>query len=341
MQLDLTNLLSRAWKITWTNKALWILGVLAALGSGGGGSNFNFNFPGGSSGGGGGGGGGGGDFPNLPPEFERFLSQLAENGSTILFIVLGLFCALLLLNLVFLALSLLGEGGLIGGARQADAQGTVTFSEAWGHGTHNLGRLFMVWLITGLPPLLLGLVIVGVLLVALFGAVSAGGDEQTIITAVIGSLICIVPLACIIAPVSIALRILNQMGNFAAVLEEVSGLEAIKRGWTVLKDNFVSWLVLGGILWVLNGIYGFVVSLPILLAVIPAVVSIAGGVMSESTELVTGGVIFALVCCVAYTPVLLVLRGVFTTWTTTIWTLAYQQLNGPAMPSAPMSSTQI
>jgi len=60
--MDIGEVLSRAWKIIWKYKVLWIFGILASCGQGGGG--------------GGGGGNSGyrysqGD-PNVSPEIERF-----------------------------------------------------------------------------------------------------------------------------------------------------------------------------------------------------------------------------------------------------------------------------
>src|SRR5262245_20415866 len=116
MNLDFGNILTRAGRIIWRNKVLWLFGILASLGGGRGG----FNFGGGGAGGGGGfpstGGPGG---PDLPPELRQFLERMQENG-TFLAIVLGLVCLGLLIALVFFLLSIIGRGGLIGGVRLAD-----------------------------------------------------------------------------------------------------------------------------------------------------------------------------------------------------------------------------
>ena len=335
MNIDITAIFSRAWKITWENKkGLWIFGILAALGSGGGGggggNNFNFR-----DGGGGFPSGGGGDFPNLPPNVERFLERLFNNEQGVLFSVGCLICVVLLLSLVVFALSLIGRGGLIGGARLAAEQGSVTFGEAWSQSTRNLGRLFILWLITGLLPIILSLAAAGILLAAVGAAVSSGGGAEVIGASVLGALACVVPLLCMLVPLGIALQILNHMGGFAAVLEDQSGFAALRRGWEVLKNNFITWVVLGAVLIVLEIIFGFVAALPIVIAVLPAIIGLGAGMARGSSELMGGGVIVALLCCAAYLPVLLILHGVFTTWATTAWTLTYEQLTRPPAPLVP------
>src|SRR5688500_4247405 len=113
MNLDIAGILGRAWRITWNNKALWLLGILASLA--GGGVNFilhnNFRTdgtPGGQPG-------------NLPPELQQWLNQFEPN--VVLAIIAGLVCVGLLLTLAFIALSVIGRGGLIGGVQLANAQG--------------------------------------------------------------------------------------------------------------------------------------------------------------------------------------------------------------------------
>ena len=141
MNLDLGGTLSRAWKITWNNKILWLFGILASRG-GGGGSNFNYNT------GGGGGGGTGGQPGNLPPEVQRFFDQLDPNMVTA--VVIGLICLGLILAIVVTALSVIGRGGLIGGIQRANAGSKVTFREAWGIGVKHFWTLFLIGLAVGL-----------------------------------------------------------------------------------------------------------------------------------------------------------------------------------------------
>src|SRR5437867_2579364 len=131
MSLDFGAVLSRAWKITWDNKILWIFGILAGLGSGGGGYNSNFSnlMPKGPGG-----------RPNLPPPLERFFNTVQP--PVLIAITGGLICLALIIGLVVLALSIIGRGGLIGGVQIAEANGKVTFGEAWQAGLSHFLNLF-------------------------------------------------------------------------------------------------------------------------------------------------------------------------------------------------------
>jgi hypothetical protein len=328
MNFDLGDILSRAWRITWNNKILWLFGVLAALGNGGGG-NFNTNFgssssrPSQSSSG-----------SSLPPDVLRWLGELQRGSSTILAIIIAAICVLLLISLVVYLLSLLGQGGLIGGARLANAQGRVTFGEAWELARRYLGRLFLL----NLPALLLGLVVVLIIL----GAVVAAfiGLNRTALDispqnalggagGLLAIMACALPLLCVIVLAGVALRLLIFFARFAVVLEDQSPMAAYRRAWQVFKANFGAILILGLIFIFGGGLVSFIIALPLIAVIVPIVLGGLGFFATGQIASIAGGVIFALVCCAAYMPVLLVLQGVFETFTTSAWTLAYAQFIAP------------
>lgn len=330
MNFDFGDVLTRAGRITWQNKGLWILGILAALGSrGGGGGNANFNMPNTFNPG----GQPAPDFPNLR-SIERLLE---ENLPAIIGVALTIVCVVILINILFLVLSWIGRAGLIGGARLAQANGRVTFGEAWGVGQSNIGRLFSIWLITDLPLAIVGLAIAVIAVALVITAISAGSNNfEELMAGMSLGLVCLIPIICVLALAGIILAILNHMGTLAAVSEEKSGLAAIGRGWEVLRANPLPLIILGVILIVLDVMFSFLIALPLILAVLPVVIGIAAGAMSDSEALMGGGALFAVLCCVAYLPVLLALRGLFETWSLTSWTLAYDRLTGAApTPSAP------
>jgi hypothetical protein len=338
MNLDLGNILSRAWKITWNNKILWLFGVLAALNSGGGGGsgNGNFNFRGTPSNYPSGG-------PNLPPEVGRWFSEFRNAGPTILAIIIGIICVLFLISLVVYILSLFGRGGLIGGARLADANGHITFGEAWALGRRYAWRLFIV----DLPAVVLGILIVLIILIPVIGLITISGasvgdtPRNSMAGGLLALLACVVPLICIIGLAGLVLGILIFFARFAVVLEDLAPMAAFRRSWEIIKTNFVSILILGVILVVAGGVFGFIIALPLVLAVLPVVAGFVGTAVTQQAVSLAAGGVFALVCCAIYVPVLIFLRGVFETWATSAWTLAYQQFISahPATPVAPYPLT--
>lgn len=329
ISVDFGDIIMRAWQITWRNRGLWILGILASClsgqGGGSGGGN-NFNFSNGSSGSG-----------DLPPGVERMLEQLAPMAMGI---AIGFICLMLLISLVSIVLGFIGRGGLIGGARLAEANGRVSFAEGWSAGTRNLGRLFVLWLFTGLPFLIIVLLLAGGFVVFVLGAVASGGTrelETFFAGGLITGVLCLIPLICILSLAGVAANILNHMGTLAAVIENRSGLDALRRGWEVLRNNFVSLVILGAILVVLGWVFGFVVALPIIITVLPVIFSVGLAVASENQTAITGTLAFALLCCAVYTPILWVLQGIFETWAWSAWTLIYGKLIAPPPPAAPAS----
>jgi hypothetical protein len=314
MNFDFGSTLARAWKITWENKILWIFGILASLGGGTWGSGVNYNF--------GGGGGSGGGQPQLPPDVQRFLDRLG-NDPVFIAIIIGVVCGLLLLGLVLFVLSIIGRGGLIGGAQLAEANGKVTFGEAWSAGTRHFLTLFLIGLATGLVVL------------ALFVVTIVPGVLLTVATLGFG-LLCLLPLICLLVIVAIILGIIAYFAQIAAVTENLGVGAAFGRAWAIIKANLGPIIILGVILAVIGGIIGFVTALPLIAIVFPPMI---GLLLGDKNGLGTG-IAIAIVCGVAYLPVLLFISGVLQTWITSTWVLAYKQFTGPAAaPASPYSVT--
>jgi hypothetical protein len=336
MNFDFGDILTRAWRITWKNKGLWVLGILASFLSGG-------SFSSGSNGGGGSGSGSGGN--NGAFELQQFQRFWEQYQNTIIAVALGVVCLILVLGLISTVLGLIGRGGLIAGARKASAAGQVSLGEAWSAGTQNMGRLFTLWLITDLPFALLGLLLVGGVLLFGFNLFAQAVQnphalDNWVPGAVLVGLACLLPLLCVLGLAGVVARILNHMGTLAAVLENLSGMAALRRGWAVLRANPAPLIILGVVFAVISGVLGFVAALPMIAIVLPAAVGVAMGVVASNNAVIGGSLIFAALCCVAYVPILFVVRGVFETWAYSAWTLTYDKLTGPATPAPVIISSQ-
>jgi len=316
MKLDFGAILSRAWKITWENKVLWIFGLLAAMGNG----------AAGGGGGAGGGDGGGRDFGpgglELPPSARRFVES---PDPRIIAIVIGVICVLVLIALVLFVLSIIGRGGLIGGVRLADDNGRVTFGEAWRVGLRNFWRVFLIGLIVGV--VVIGLVLI-LLVPGIFFSITIIG------------LLCGLPLIFAFVVAAIVLGIVAYFAQIAAVVEDLSVTAALGRAWEVIRANLGDIIILGIVLIVAQAVIGVVIALPVIVTLIPIVFAVIGFI-NESQNMAVGGLIVAGLCFVAYLPVLIVLGGVLETWITSAWTLAYRQfirpLAAPGAQSAPLA----
>ncbi len=294
------EVLTRAWQIIWKHKVLWIFGILASCARGGGG---------GSSGGGGNSGyqTGSGDSPFSGDKIERVMNQvgtfLENNWWIIIAVIVGIF----LLSFVFYFLGMMGRIALIRGVAQADKGAeSLSFGELWAESMPFFWRVFGLNFLIGLAFLVLFIPLV------LFGIVTAG----------IGFL-CLIPLLCIMVPLSwVVMAIIEQAQN-AIVLEDLNMLDGFKRGWEIVKANAVPIIIMMLILGVGSGIIGVIIALPIIIAVVPAVIG-----MAVSQQTLTPFYIAA-ACCVAYFPVLLFFNGVLTAYIQASWTLTYLRLVKP------------
>ena len=294
------EVLTRAWQIIWKHKVLWIFGILASCARGGGG---------GSSGGGGNSGyqTGSGDSPFSGDKIERVMNQvgtfLENNWWIIIAVIVGIF----LLSFVFYFLGMMGRIALIKGVSQADKGAeSLSFGELWAESMPFFWRVFGLNFLIGLAFLVLFIPLV------IFGIVTAG----------IGFL-CLIPLLCIMVPLSwVVMAIIEQAQN-AIVLEDLNMLDGFKRGWEIVKANAVPIIIMMLILGVGSGIIGVIIALPIIIAVVPAVIG-----MAVSQQTLTPFYIAA-ACCVAYFPVLLFFNGVLTAYIQASWTLTYLRLVKP------------
>src|SRR5262245_3914910 len=136
-------------------------------------------------------------------------------------LVIGLVILFLILILLFIFLGTVGKIGLIRGTYQAE-QGaeTLIFGELFSGSTPYFWRVFGLSFLVGLVFLILFIPIV------LFGVFTAG----------IG-FACLLPLICLFIPISIVVNIVIEQANNAMVLEDLTIMNGLSRGWDIVKSN--------------------------------------------------------------------------------------------------------
>src|SRR3990172_5918369 len=142
MNFDFGYVLTRAWRIIWKNKVLWIFGIFAGCSRGGGG------------GGGGGGGSGGEGYSNgpsfgQPGEVERFFEQAGQWIEQNPWIIAAIVAAVLLLIVLSIFLGTIGRIALIKGTYLAE-----TGTESLSFGTLFQESLPYFWRVFGLSFLI-------------------------------------------------------------------------------------------------------------------------------------------------------------------------------------------
>ena len=304
--MDYGEVLSKTWRITWKNKGLWILGILAGCSASGRGSGGQFsggfrgfefdssNFD-------------GFEFEGVPIEIENFFRGITAEA--IFFAIFALICVFLFLALVFLVLGVIGQAGLIAGFSRADEGADVSLGEAFSLGLQSfwklLGIRFTVWiigLIIGIV-LVVGLIVLGI---ATFGL----------------GLLCLLPLICLIVPLAFAVDSYITLSMVAAVDEDLSVFDAFGRAWQVFKENLGSMIVMALILVLGGGLASIIVAAPFFAVFVPFIIGLVNGTeQGILTGLVASGLLFFIAL-----PVVILLSGILNTFVTGAWTLTFRRL---------------
>jgi len=297
MNFNFGEILTRAWQIIWKHKVLWIFGIFAGCSRGGGGGS-------------GGGGGGGGAQPGQPfSQFERLMDQIGQWMNDNPWIVWAIVVLALALIALTIFLGTIGRIGLILGTNNAEEGAEkLVFGELFSESMPYFWRVFGLSLLIGLIVLLLFIPLI------LFGLFTAG----------IG-FICILPLLCILIPISWAVTVVIEQANVAIVLENLGIGDGLRRGWDVVRANAGTMIVMTLILFIGAAVIGIVLALPIILTVIPMAFAFAAGGGDQPAAWFW--VIAA--CCAVYFPILLVLNGILTAYIQSAWTLTYMRLSKP------------
>jgi hypothetical protein len=101
-------------------------------------------------------------------------------------------------------------------------------------------------------------------------------------------------------------------------------LPALSRGWDVFRNNLGPIILMAIILAIIQLAVGFVIAIPILIIVFPAVIAFAASEARSWTPMILMGV-----CLCLYIPVSLLLNGIATAYIESAWTLTYLRLTKP------------
>jgi hypothetical protein len=304
MNLNYGEVLTRAWKNIWKHKVLWFFGILASCARGGGG---------------GGSGGGNGNYQTNPGEnmpfsggqIERIANQVGQYIQDNLWLVIAVGLALILLSFilsfVLYALGMVGRIGLIKGTYKIEnGAESLSFGEIWSESLPYFWRIFGVNFLVGLAFFAIFIPLI------LFGVITFGFG-----------FICVIPLLCILIPISWVVAVVLQQAQIAIVLEDLTMLDGFKRGWNIVKSNAVPVIIMVLILGIGGTIISVIVALPMIVAFIPLLMG-----METLRESLTP-LYISLACCAVYVPVLIIFNGVLTAYIQSVWALTFMQLSQP------------
>lgn len=312
MNFNFGEVLTRAWQIVWKHRVLWVFGILAGCGRGGSSFNSSSNFRS---------DGGTGTPPDLPPQAMEFLQWIEQNLTAFIAITIALVC---IIWIVTIFLSTIGKIGLIRGTAQADGglEGLI-FGQLFSESTPYFWRILGLSLLVGLPVLVaIMVVVVGLLLFILPLSVSSGNDPTPAFGLVMLPLL--IGCFCLLIPVMFVIGMIARQAENAIVLEEMSVMPAISRGWDVFRKNLGPIIIMAIILAVISLVVGFIIAIPIFIIVFPAFFAFMAGEAQNWTPLALAGV-----CICLYIPISLLLNGIAIAYTESVWTLTYMRLTKP------------
>ncbi|MBT3338437.1 MAG: hypothetical protein HN855_11685 [Anaerolineae bacterium] len=302
--MDYGYTITRAWKIIWKHKVLWIFGILAgcsANSNNGGSSNTNFSR----------------DLTEMPPEMislgDKALAFL-EQPSVIT--VLILFALLIIMLTIFLGT--IGRIALINGTYKAEAGAEkLTFGELFKDGTSRFWRFFGMNFLVSIPFII---VIGGLIGAAIFTTITAdsAANAQDFLIAFIPTL-CV--LFCCLFFLALIIGTILQQAQNALILEDRGISASLIRGWEVFKNNLGHIFLIAVILFITSVVASLLISLPFLLIVIPTMLSFVLDEAKSMQPLIIMGV-----GVLAYIPIALLANGILTAYLQAVWTLTYLQL---------------
>jgi len=314
--MNQTELIKRAWRITWRYRVLWLFGILLALAGGGGG--------GGGAGGGGGRGGDGGR-GGVPP--IRGLDNF--DPGKIIGIIAVCCCILFVVVIVMTIVQYVARAALYRSVDQIEKTGVApTWREGFGLGwTNRAFRLFLLELVVGIAVVLAALLLAAVaaapllLLLAKSGVLKGIGIGLTIWLGLVWILLLIVA--------AVILSVLGQFWSREIILADRSIGEALASGYHLvrgrLKDVAIMWLLMFAI-----GLGFGVVLIPVVLAVIVgagAVGAAVGFAIHAATHSIIWAVAGGLPLFLLITVIpLSIIQGIYLAFETTAWTLTYREV---------------
>ncbi len=313
MNFDFIEVFTRAAKITWKYKVLWLFGILASCG----------RSSGGSSNSGGSGGGSGSEItdnpltPEMMRQLEAFGTRMAnwfEQNTWIIFALILLVLVSIVLQIFF---NLVGTAGLARGVVHAEnGAESIHFGELFSESLGYFWRLFGAALIIWLPFFVL--FIIGFIAVVTVPAM-AGSEVVGPMSAAAGVvLLMLISICCCMFPISIVLSLYHLQVKRAITVDNLGVIKALERGWQVLSKNILILLLVGVVLFIAGAIIGILLVLPLIMLLLPLMQAFIQGNITSWQPFIAVG-IFAL----CYSPIAWLITGIVMTYTESVWTLTY------------------
>lgn len=310
MNFDIVEVFTRAGKITWKYKILWLFGMLASCGRGGNGGNSNSGDISGN---------GENLFsPEMTDQLFNFFNRAETWFEQNTWVIYATIFAVFVLIALQIFLSLVGTAGLARGVVHAenDAE-TLQFGELLSESLKYFWRLFWSSLIIFLPVFLF--LIIGVVIFVF--SIESFTSEAMIDGSVF---LFFIAFCCCLFPILIFLNVYNLQVSRAITVEDMGIFPALSRGWEVLTKNILGLIIVGIVLFFLSFIIGVIIALPTFLIIAPFMFSIMDGNITSWQPFILSGIFLLF-----YSPIAWFLNGILITYTDSVWTLVYLRVTKP------------
>ncbi len=300
--MDYTDILRRAWQITWKHKALWLFGFLLSLFGGGGGT-------GGSQG--------------VQQTFGAG-DRLAPLSILVIVLIALLFVAFfVVLGIVVRYLSL---GALIGMVREAEQTGETSVGSGWRMAWSRFLPLFGIDLVMGIPAAIVALVLIGIGLSPLL-LLLAEQEAMTILAILLTVLLMLLVVGFLIV-MGLVLSVLGELARRQCVLQRTGVFDSIRAGYRIGRANLrhvaLIWVMLLGI----GLVYGILTAA--LAFVGFGVAAVPAATVYAVTETVGASLLVGLLFAIPGIVAMSLLGGVYETFRSAVWTLFYSELETQA-----------
>jgi hypothetical protein len=230
-------------------------------------------------------------------------------------LILMLLAAAFLLWLFFFIMSFLSEAALIHGISRKQVGNPVKFTDCWSRGVDTFWRVLVILILCGLA-IGIPIIFLILMLIPIFIASPALGLVAMIVIGV---------------PVLFALIfVVESISAWAlrfAVLDDIPCLDAIGKGWQMLRDNLGKTFGVGLTSTLFQIVFAIALIIGILIVAIPFILI---GIGSPIGAIVMGAPILLLIIVVTSAYL-----GLFKS---SIWTVAYMQITGKVTSAAPTVS---
>lgn len=317
-----TELLKRAFHISWRYRPLWLFGFLLALCSGGGGGGGNSNF----------------SFPADDRTIEKMLpypggSLPQPDPNTIIGVVIALACLVLILVPVGMIINAVSRTSLLGMVRQITQTEAITVRDGFQFGwSQRAWRLFLVQLVIGIPVAIVAIILIIVALSPLL-MLLINNDAPSVVGVIFATILFVLLLILIMIVIGTIVYPVQEISYRRTVLDEQGVIASVSDSFRIIRRNLKD-VIIVVLLTVGLGFAWFFVSLLVVLPAALLAAAILGGIPAAIVYLISQSWLGTAIASIPLALLALVLvssfgAGLYHVYQSTFWTLAYLELKKP------------